>query len=38
MFGHKLGAGGVIAGGASLDERCFANADVRPTNCARLFH
>ena len=34
VLGHELGAGRLVAGGAALDQRGFAAADVRPTDNA----
>ena len=38
VLGHQLGAGRFVAGGAALDERRFAAADVGPTGNPRLLH
>ena len=38
VLGDELGAGRFVAGGAALDERRLAAADVRPTGDPRLLH
>ena len=38
VLGDQLGAGRFVAGGAALDERGLAAADVGPTGDARLLH
>jgi hypothetical protein len=38
VFGDQIGAGGLVAFGATLHERRFTAADVRPTDDPRLLH